>query len=338
MKRKLTFTYLLGILFTIFGCVEEEQFADTAAGNVEALWKIMDEHYCFFDYKKQQLGVDWDDVHVRYSAQASQKLSNYQQFELMKNMIGELRDGHVNLMTAFDLGRNWSWKEDYPTNFSDTLQRKYLGTDYRISNGIFYRILDDNIGYIYCGTFENDFGSGNLENIIYYLTTCNGLIIDVRNNSGGQLTAAETLAERFINKETLVGYMCHKTGKGHNDFSKPQEQILKPALGMRWQKPVCVLTNRSVFSAANEFVKYMRAAGIKTVGDQTGGGAGMPFSSELPNGWAVRFSACPMYDKNMVSTEQGIAPDYPVAITDADFAKGKDTILEFARQLLKKQQ
>ena len=28
----------------------------------------------------------------------------------------------------------------------------------------------------------------------------------------------------------------------------------------------------------------------------TGGGSGLPFSSELPNGWSVRFSASPMYE------------------------------------------
>ena len=60
----------------------------------------------------------------------------------------------------------------------------------------------------------------------------------------------------------------------------------------------------------------------------------MPFSSMLPNGWAVRFSACPMYDSSGRSTEFGIAPDYEVALKDADFADGKDTIIEFARSII----
>lgn len=114
-----------------------------------------------------------------------------------------------------------------------------------------------------------------------------------------------------------------------------EEQKLKPSSNLRWQKKVCVLTNRKVYSAANEFVKYMRCMpNVKTVGDTTGGGAGMPFSSMLPNGWAVRFSACPMYDCDRHSTEFGIAPDYEVALTDADFLRGRDTIIEYARRLL----
>lgn len=323
---------ILFLAMGLTGCVNEDEYPDTAAGNFEALWRIMDEHYCFFDAK----GVDWDEVHARYAPQMSDAMTRSQQFEVLCNMLAELRDGHVNLYAAFDVGRNWSWREDYPTNFSDTLSRRYLGTDYRIASGIYYRVLDDNIGYMRCATFANGFGEGNLDEIFSFLAPCNGLILDIRSNGGGQLTAAEQLAARFTNEEITVGYFQHKTGRGHNDFSTLQTQKLKPSQGMRWQKPVVVLTNRSVFSAANEFVKYMRCCPhVTVVGDHTGGGAGMPFSSELPCGWSVRFSACPTFDIDHQSTEDGIAPDHQVSITDADMARGLDTIIEYARQLLR---
>jgi C-terminal processing protease CtpA/Prc len=257
-------------------------------------------------------------------------MTNDQLFEFLSNMIGELKDGHVNLSASFDYGRNWSWKEDYPTNFSDTIQRKYLGTDYKIACGLKYRILENNIGYIYCGTFENSFGAGNLDEILLYLAPCNSLIIDVRNNGGGMITSAQTLAARFTNENVLVGYMQHKTGTAHNSFSELNAQYLEPAKGIRWQKKVCVLTNRSTYSAANEFVKYMKTLGATIIGDKTGGGAGMPFSSELPNGWGVRFSACPMYDNQHNSTEFGIDPTIKVDIQSSDFQKQVDTIIETA--------
>lgn len=295
----------------------------------------MNEHYCFFDYKNSEYGLDWNEVYARYSRQIDDGMTSTQLFEVLGNMLGELRDGHVNMYASFDQSRYWSWKEDYPANFSDSLQRRYLGTDYKISSGIKYRKLDDNIGYIYCGSFSNAIGSGNLNDILMELATCNALIVDVRDNGGGMLTSAETLASRFTDEEILVGYMQHKTGPDHNDFSEPEEQKLKPSSGLRWHKPVAVLTNRAVFSAANEFVKYMKCCpGVTVIGDKTGGGAGMPFSSELPNGWSVRFSACPMYDRDMNCTEFGIEPDHNVQLTDSDFAKGRDTIIEYARNIL----
>ncbi len=318
------------------GCVKEDEFANNPRGNFEALWRIIDEHYCFFDYKAKQYGLDWNDVYARYSKQINGQMTEGQLFEVLGNMLGELRDGHVNMYTSFNIARNWSWRENYPSNVNDSLINRYLGTDYRISNGMKYRILDDNIGYIRCATFEYGLGSGNLNEILAYFLTARGLIIDIRNNGGGMISSAEELAARFTNDDILVGYFQHKTGRGHNDFSAMKEQWLHPSRGLRWQKPVVVLTNRGVYSAANEFVKYMKCCpNVKIVGDTTGGGAGLPFSSELPNGWSVRFSACPIYDKDGQSTEFGIPPDVRAGLNRFDFFSGIDTVIEQARKILK---
>ena len=319
------------VLFT--SCIREEEYADNPRGNFEALWKIMDEHYCFFTQKN----IDWNAIHSKYAPQVDDGMTSAQLFEVLAKMIGELKDGHVNLYSSFDVGRNWSWHENYPSNFSDTLYNKYIGTDYKIAGPLRYRVLDDNIGYLRCASFDGAIGSGNLDNVLSDFAPCNGLIIDIRDNSGGLLTDAETFAARFTNEEILVGYMQHKTGTGHNDFSSLEEQRLKPSNGVRWQKRVILLTNRQVYSAANEFTKYMKCCPqVTIVGDQTGGGAGLPYTSELPNGWGVRFSACPMYDRNKQSTEFGIAPDHQVNLTQEDLLRGKDTIIEYARELLNK--
>lgn len=327
---------VLFLLFCFTSCIDEDEYPDTPEGNFEALWHIMDEHYCFFGLKQKQYGLDWNEVYTRYAPRFHSNMTQAQQFEVLADMLSELRDGHVNLYSSFDVGRNWSWYEDYPQNFSEDLQRNYLKTDYKIAGSLRYRVLDDNIGYIYCGSFQSSIGAGNLDDVLTFLAPCNALIIDIRDNGGGQLTAAEQLASRFTNEEILVGYQRHKTGPAHDAFSALQQQRLKPAKGVRWQKPVAVLTNRSVFSAANEFVKYMRCCPrVTIVGDQTGGGAGLPFSSELPGGWGVRLSACPMYDRDTVSTENGILPDHAVALTEGDSRQGKDSIIEYARKILR---
>ena len=335
MKNLLVFLVSLVLLVPLVSCVDTEERPDTPMGNFEALWEIIDEHYCFFDYKQHEYGLDWNEVYNKYKVRVNDKMSSTQLFEVLKDMLAELRDGHVNLYSSYDLGRYWAWHEAYPQNFSDTLERRYLGTDYKISGGMSYRILDDNIGYIRYESFQQAVGESGLDDALSYMALCQGLIIDIRNNGGGNLTTAERLAGRFVQEKTLVSYQQHKTGKGHHDFSSLEARYLEPSSKIRWHKPVCVLTNRSVFSAANDFAVIMHALPhVKLVGDRTGGGSGLPMSSSLPNGWSVRFSACPMYDCNKQQTEFGIDPDIPIALTDEATAQGIDLIIEKARELL----
>lgn len=59
----------------------------------------------------------------------------------------------------------------------------------------------------------------------------------------------------------------------------------------------------------------------------------MPFNSELPNGWSVRFSSCPINNAQNELTEFGIDPDIEVHCDDIDLAKGQDAILDAALDL-----
>ena len=333
--------YLL-LLLTILGsaltsCVREETFDDTPEGNFEALWQIIDEHYCFLDYKAEAYGLDWNEVHTRYRQRINPKMSKVQLQEVLTDMLAELRDGHVNLYTSADVSRYWAWHEDYPRQWSQELRDRYLGTDYKIAAGIKYRILEDNIGLLVYESFASAVGEGNLDDVLFYLRSCDGLIIDVRGNTGGQLSMAELLSQRLTNERILVGYSQYKTGRGHNDFSAPQPEYIEPSKGVRWQKRVVVLQNRECYSACNTFIRNVRACpNVTTLGDPSGGGSGMPFSSELPNGWAVRFSASPSFDKDMQHIEFGISPDIPCTLDSADVARGRDTLMERARSLLRK--
>ncbi len=314
-------------------CVTEEELSNNSQGNFNALWTTLDQHYCFFDYKNAEYGLDWEKVRQKYLPAISERMTQKQLYEVLANMTYELRDGHVNLSAAHNVSRYGKWFDDYPMNQSDSLERIYLGRseDYAQASGLKYRIFDNNVGYIRCTTFENAFGDGNLQEMMRALAMCNKLIVDVRSNSGGMLTSAEKLASIFLNEESVVAYMCHKMGTGHNDFSSLEPIKISPFVGLRWQRKVCVLTNRRTYSAANSFVMFLKGLPhVTIVGDRTGGGAGMPFSAELPNGWGIRFSACPMYDRNKQMTEMGIDPDIKVDITSDDYQRGVDTILERA--------
>ena len=325
-------------LLLVTACVGEEYpSSDTPEDNFEALWLLMDEHYCFFTYKQQTIGVDWDEVHSRYAAKISATMTDEQLFEVLCNMLSELQDGHVNLAAAYDLGRNWSYREDYADNFDTELCEAYLGSgsDYAIASSLYYTILDDNVAYVRCASFDDDIGDGNLSVMLNALAGCHGLILDVRDNSGGELSTARKLAARFTNTKTLVGYVSHKTGTGRDDFSTPEEEYISPSDGVRWQKRAVVLTNRSSYSATNDFVKAVQEFPLVTVlGDTTGGGSGMPYIQEIPNGWTVRYSAVVYYDARGEHIEFGIAPDVVCSLDSLDQLRGEDTLIEAARALI----
>ena len=317
-------------------CHKIEERADDPRGNFEALWSILDEHYCFFKEK----GVDWDQVHDKYARRIGSEMTREELFIVCADMLDELRDGHVNLSAPFNTSYYRKWWSDYPQNFNKRLiEESYFNFNYRQSSGMMYGLLENNIGYIYYESFSATVGEGNLDYALNFLAAARGLIIDIRDNGGGSLTNVETLVARFIDRPTLVGYISHKTGPGHDDFSEPYAITYNPAGPgrVRWAKPVVVLTNRSTFSAANNFASVMKLLpGVRIAGATTGGGSGMPYSSEIPCGWSVRFSACSMLDANGVSTEGGVTPTEGCAVDmdPQDALNGKDTMLEKAMELL----
>ena len=208
---------ILVSVFCLSSCEKADEYDRSPRANFEALWKIMDENYCFFSYKE----VDWDAVHQRYAALITDTMNQYALFDTLGNMLRELKDGHTNLYSYFNTSRYWDWYLDYPDNFDwELIEDHYIGTDYAIAGGLRYTTLcDGQIGYIYYGSFSSSAGNNALNHIFYQFKDCKGLILDIRNNSGGLLSNAETIASRFIEEKRLVGYVQHKTGRGHDDFS-----------------------------------------------------------------------------------------------------------------------
>ena len=328
---------LIIILSTFSSCIREDISDNTPQGNFEALWRIIDTQYCFHDYKNKEYGLDWDKVYKEYQNKLTADMNNKALFQVLAGMLEELRDGHVNLVASHETSQYRKWYDSYPANFVDTIQRIYLGKDYVLASGLKYKILEDNIAYIHYESFSSGIGESNLDEVLNELAICDGLILDVRNNGGGMLTYSERWAARFTNEKVLTGYICHKTGKGHNDFSSPVAVYTEPATDrVRWQKPVAVLTNRSAYSTTNEFANIMRyMPNAVLIGDRTGGGAGLPFTSELPNGWGVRFSASPHLDAEKNHIEFGIEPDIKIDLTSLTL---HDDIIEEARKTLKNMQ
>ena len=196
---------------------------------------------------------------------------------------------------------------------------------------------EHDVGYMYYSSFSAGLGETALSVMFDKFRESRGLIIDVRNNGGGELTNVERLVTRFLDAPIHAGSIIHKTGPGHNDFSEPYPYTYAPSSHLRWLKPVIVLCNRSTFSAANNFVAIMKTLPhVLIVGATTGGGSGMPYTGEIPCGWAVRFSASSILDPEGRVTEFGVqpSPGHALDCTPEDFAAGHDPILDHAIAIL----
>ena len=335
MKKLKKFIYLSMALFALTACHEQEEFENDVYGNFDALWTNVDQHYCFFKYKN----VDWNEIGQKYRAQLRPGMSTTALFDVCAEMLKELRDGHTNLISAWDVSRYWIW-EQYPKNYDErVINQYYLNFEYKKASSIKYAILSNNFGYMYYGDFSGAIGEGNLDNVLAYLASSDGLIIDVRDNGGGFLTNVEKLVRRFITERLHAGAISHKTGPGHDDFSEPYDYYFDPVddTRIKYLKPIVVLTNRSSFSATNNFVSIMKTLpNVRIVGDTTGGGSGLPFTYDIPNGWAVRMSASEITDSNGVVTEFGVdpSPGCKVDMTDEEIALGKDAIMDKAFEIL----
>lgn len=323
----------------LMGCHDDPDYQNDNYGNFDALVDIVDTHYCFFEDKD----IDWLATAAKYRKKITPETNEVQLFFICSDLLNELKDGHVNLSSRFDVSYYRQWWTDYPIDFNlYTLQKNYLNFDWLSISGIYYKELEDQVGYMYYPSFSNMVGETALDYVLAFLYHCRGLIIDIRDNGGGALTNINTLVGRFIDKKFTGAYIQHKTGPGHNDFSEPYPIEYEPAGEgrIKWDRPIIVLTNRSCFSAANTFVSVMKELpNVRVVGAQTGGGGGMPMTQELPNGWSIRMSECPLLNSNKEVIEAGVEPS-PGCVkhsSDVQLSIGKDAILDYAIELLKKE-
>lgn len=335
---------------------EDKHIVNDAKGNFEMLWKICDEYYCYFDYKN----IDWDSIHTVYEPRVYNGMSDQELFKVCSDMLAELKDGHVNLYYEYDRSKYWKWFEEYPQNYDERIiLENYFNFDYHRKGGLTYQMLPENIGYIHYDSFTSDVPDYLLNYILTMFKDCKGLIIDIRNNGGGSVANVNRLGCR-LTKETRVhtGYKLYKTGPGHNDFADTVPCYLSApgaimsidevtdteelnnydSKRVRFLKPVAVLTNREVYSAANDFILNVKELdNVTIIGDRTGGGAGLPINFDLPNGWYVRLSTNPTIDLNKQHVDYGIDPDIKVDMAEDAHITGKDAILDCAIDYLLQQ-
>lgn len=292
----------------------------------DEVWKFADTHYSFFAYKD----IDWNEVYDRYRPLVDDDMGEVPLFDLCADMLNELRDGHVNLISSFDRSRYSEFYLNSPENFSYALLERHYFRDGHRQIGPLQFLVIDNIVYVYYHSFASSISEGNMDLLMANLQDKDGLIIDVRNNGGGSTENARKFASRFTDERRLLGFNYIKTGPGHEDF-RQEEVHIEPHKGSRYNGPVVLLTNRKSYSATTYFAQYMRSLpDVTLIGDTTGGGGGMPAFRDLPNGWLLRVSSSRFYGPDGFNIESGIPPDINVNMAPQALSDGYDDILERA--------
>jgi C-terminal processing protease CtpA/Prc len=178
-------------------------------------------------------------------------------------------------------------------------------------------ILPNNIGYIKFNAFmDASFCGSTVVAAMGFVAHTDALILDLRENGGGQPAMVTMIASYLFDKPThLIDIYNRK------EDSTVQNWTLSYLPGPRLTKqPVFVLTAQRTFSGAEEFafdLKNQKRATI--VGETTGGGAhpvsGHPVGDYFMLAVPFAKSLDPLTKTNWEGT--GVEPDVKVAAADA---------------------
>jgi C-terminal processing protease CtpA/Prc len=301
---------------------------NNARNNFNYLWQEVNAKYSFFDIKN----VNWQEVYDRYSPFVNNDMPDDSLFLVMANMLNELRDGHVNLISPFNISR-YEFPLQGPENISfRVIKENYIGTDY-ITTGPFVHdfLRNQEIAYVRYASFANSFTDEQLDYMLSRYQYTKGMIFDIRGNGGGNASNVLKIINRFAKEPELLYSTQLKTGPGSNDFEDLASVKSSPSAKVTYLKAVYVLTDRGTFSAASFFslcAQSMRS--MVLVGDTTGGGLGIPNGGQLPNGWTYRFSVSRTLSPKNENYENGVPPDYYRVVNSSVLAGGTDEVLEFA--------
>jgi carboxyl-terminal processing protease len=153
------------------------------------------------------------------------------------------------------------------------------------------------------------------------------VILDLRGNGGGYLTAAQDVVGLWENNKTVV---TEKTnGKVVDDLKSGTDPILA---GL----PTVVLVNASSASASEITAGALQDYGTaKLVGEKTFGKGSVQKLISLPDSAQLKVTIAKWYTPNGKNISQaGIVPDKAVTISPDDINAGRDPQLDAAKAML----
>jgi hypothetical protein len=177
--------------------------------------------------------------------------------------------------------------------------------------------LPGNVGYLDIrGFFPADFAAGAYGSAMTLLSGTDALILDLRQNGGGDPAGVAALLSYFF----AAGDDRHVNDLYWRAKGRTQEFWTGPVQGPRYSKPVYVLTSQATFSGGEECAYDFQTQKRATlIGQTTGGGAnpgdmlpiGHGFIAFIPSGRAIN----PITKTNWEHV--GVKPDITVPAADA---------------------
>jgi carboxyl-terminal processing protease len=167
----------------------------------------------------------------------------------------------------------------------------------------------------------------DVRRLVGSLGPSDGLIIDLRGNTGGITAMAAGIAGLLSRSEFSLGAMHMR--KGLENFD------VYPQAGV-FDGPVAILVDGQSASTSEIFAAGLQEGHRARVFGERTAGAALPSSFErLPNGDLLQYAIADTTTPSGVMIEgEGVAPDVSVARAPADLAAGRDPVAEAARHWL----
>jgi carboxyl-terminal processing protease len=186
------------------------------------------------------------------------------------------------------------------------------------------RLLEPGFGYIRLTQFRSD-AAKDLRDQLDKLRKQNkgslkGLVMDLRNNPGGLLTAAVEVSDAFLDRGLIV-YTQGRDSSDRQDFNATPGELLQRA-------PMVILVNGGTASAS-EIVAGALQDNHRAVimGTQTFGKGSVQTILPLPGGDAIKLTTARYYTPSGRSIQaQGIQPDISLQPLKVSAAKDDDVI------------
>lgn len=325
---------LIYILFTLllFSSCAKQSFQDDPVEVYNEFWTHVDENYIYFKEKN----VNWDSVYNVHGSILNTLSSEEDLLNAIRNSILELKDAHNALKLPEGFTGVYDYKQGYDIHFSlDLILEKYLDNNFKRESIFYYSRINKKTLYFYIPDVQN---LNTLRALIRREITSDieNVIIDIRNNGGGDSNPFPDLLGDFVNEKTYLGAYIEKTGPGHDDVSSRLPVYAEANEAVNHNVEVYMLINRYGYSAASYMASMAKGLdGFTLVGQITGGGGGGNTGFELSNGWIVNVSVSDYVDKDGITIENGVTPDIKIENTAQDIASGNDIMLEHVLQMCK---